>query len=153
MRQLPVADENAQATSIQERLVDAGNAVYDAGDADCIARPAPRLAVEGKAAGNGAVDIGEFVWLHITVGPPGTDESAKIGCDFLLDIHAHAAAALILADGGDIGRAAGDRRQCDRVLKASHTSPGEEAGDRDLSRMSPQIISSLDFADPLNLAE
>ena len=71
-----------------------------------------------KSGRNGAIDVGEFVWLDVTVGPAGADESAEIGRDFLLDIHAHAAAALILADGGDIGRAAGDRSQCDRILES-----------------------------------
>ena len=153
MRQLPVADEDAQSAGIEKGLMHAGNAVDDAGKADRIVRPAPLLAVERNAAGNGAVDIGEFVRLDVAVGPAGADESAEIGRDFLLDIHADAAAALILADGGDIGRAAGDRSQCDRVLESSHAAAGEETGDCDLARMAPQIVAALDFADPLDLRE
>ena len=82
------------------------------------------LPLSGEAAGNGAVDIGEFEWLYVAVRPTSADESAEVGGDFLLDIHAHAAAALILADGGDIGRAAGDRSQSDRVRKAFPCGPG-----------------------------
>ena len=124
MRQLPVADKDTQSSVVQKRLVHAGNAVDDAGKADRVIRSTPLLAVERKAAGDGAVDIGEFVRLDVTVGPAGADESAEIGRDFLLDIHADAAAALILADGGDVGRAAGDRGQCDRIGEATHAGRG-----------------------------
>jgi len=48
--QLPVADENAETSGIQKRDMDAGDAVDDAGDADGIVRPAPRLAGQRNAA-------------------------------------------------------------------------------------------------------
>jgi hypothetical protein len=41
MRQHAVADEDAQASGIEKRLVDAGDAVDDAGYADGVVRPAP----------------------------------------------------------------------------------------------------------------
>jgi hypothetical protein len=40
MRQLSIADQDAQASGVEERLMDAGNAVDDASDADGIVRPA-----------------------------------------------------------------------------------------------------------------
>ena len=109
MRQLSVADQDAEAAVVEKGLVHAGNAVDDAGKADRVVRPAPLLAGERKAGRDGAVDIGEFVGLDVAVRPAGADESAEIGRDLLLEIDADAAAALILADRGDIGRAAGDR--------------------------------------------
>jgi hypothetical protein len=39
MRQLSVANEDAQTSGVEERLVDAGNAVDGAGDADGIVGP------------------------------------------------------------------------------------------------------------------
>ena len=96
-------------------------------------RPCPKFAGDRDSASNGAVDIRELVWLNVTVSPAGADESAEIGCDLLLNIHAYATTALILADGGNIGQAAGDRCQRDRVRERSHTSPDEEPGDGNLA--------------------
>src|SRR5271167_4160400 len=116
-----------------------GDAVDNARDANRVVRPAPSLAGDRNPSGNRAVDIGEVERLDVTVGPAGADEGAEIGCDLLLDIHAHAAAALILADGGDIGGAARCRSQCDRILEAPHTATTEETGECNLARMSPQL--------------
>ena len=41
MRQLPVADQDAQTSVVQECLVHAGDSVDDAGKADCVVRPCP----------------------------------------------------------------------------------------------------------------
>ena len=62
-----------------------------------------RLPLSTKAGGNRAVDVGEFVRSRGAVGPAGAHEDPEIGRDLLLDIDAHSAAALIVADGGDIG--------------------------------------------------
>ena len=56
------------------------------------------------------------IGLDVAVGPAGAHEQAEIGRDLLLEVRADAAAAAILADRGDIGRAAGDLSQRDRVL-------------------------------------
>src|SRR5271167_1697724 len=114
-----------------------GDAVDDARDADRVVRSAPSLADDRNPSGNRAVDIGELERLDVTIGPTGADEGAEIGRDLLLDIHAHAAAALILADSGDIRWAACYRSQCDRILEAPHAATTQETGECDLSGMSP----------------
>ena len=115
------------------------NTVQNTGEADCVVRPCPKLAGDGKSGRHSAVDIGEFVWLNVTVGPPGADKGAEFGRNLLFEIHAHAAAALILGllDGSDVGRAAGDRCQINRIFKGTHTPAAEETGDRDLAGMPP----------------
>ena len=44
MGELPVANQDAQASRIKKRLVNVGNAIKCAGDADRIVLSAPRLA-------------------------------------------------------------------------------------------------------------
>jgi hypothetical protein len=39
------------------------------------------------------------------------------------------------------------------ALEAAHPSAGEKSGDRDFAGLSPQIVASLDFANPLELME
>src|SRR5262245_2115228 len=50
IRQLSVADEDAQAAGVEKRLVNAADVVDDTGNADGIVRPAPVLAVDRNAA-------------------------------------------------------------------------------------------------------
>src|SRR5262249_17776733 len=57
--QLSVADEDAQAASIEKRLVHAADAVDDTGDSNGIVRPAPVLAVDRDAARDRSVDVGK----------------------------------------------------------------------------------------------
>ena len=71
----------------------------------------------------------------------------------MLDIHADAATALILADGSDIRRAARHRSQHNRILETPHAASTQEAGDRDLAGVTTQVVSTLDFADPLEFLE
>ncbi len=126
MRQLPVTDKNTQSSRIQEGLVHAGDCVDDAGNTNRVVGPAPFLAIDRNAAGDGAVDIGELVRLDVAVGPAGAQERAKVRRDLLLDIHADATAALIVPDGGDISRTAGDCSQSNRVRERPHAAAGEE---------------------------
>ena len=81
------------------------NAVDDARDADRVIRSAPLLTCNRDPTGNCAVNVGVFVRLDVAVRPAGPHKHTQIGCDLLLEIHRHAAAALILADGGDVGGA------------------------------------------------
>ena len=69
MRQLPIADKDAETAVIEKFLVDFGNAVDDTGKADGVVRPTPLLAVERKSCRCSVVDIGEFVGLDIAVQP------------------------------------------------------------------------------------
>src|SRR6202012_3975173 len=128
-------------------------AVVDAGDAPSVAFPSPQLSRKRKARCDGAVDVGELVGLLAAVRPAGTGEEADILDDLLFQIHADAAAALVLPDGADIGRASGDGGELDRVCEAAHPGTGEEAGDSDLARLAQERVAPLDLAVPLELAE
>ena len=115
--------------------------------------PSPLRAFERQAGRHRAIDVRELVRFDVTVRHAGTDEGAQIGRDLLFEIQAHAAAAAILAHGGDIGGTAGDLRQCDRIREGSHASAAKKSGHGDLAGMSPQLVAALDFADPLELIE
>src|SRR5580692_7576210 len=126
MRKHSVADQDAEAAVIQKRLVDAGNSVDDAGEPNGVVRSAPGFAIQGEAGRDAAVDIGEFERFDVAVGPTGADEGAEIGCDLLLEIHAHATATLILPYRGDISRAAGNFSQLDRIFEAAHAAAAQK---------------------------
>src|ERR1700740_756790 len=103
MRELAVANQDAQTAGIQKRLMHASDAVVDAGNAPDVVVASPQLAGNRKPRGDGAIDVGEVERLLLAVGPAGAGEEADIVVDLLLEVHADAAAALIGAHGGDIG--------------------------------------------------
>jgi len=116
MRQLPIADQDAGAAGVEIGLVYAGNAVDDAADADGVAGPAPLLAIDGYAAGRGAVGIGEVPGLDGAISPAAARKHAERFGDLLLQIDADACAAVVvIAHQPGIGRHAGGLRQRDSV--------------------------------------
>jgi hypothetical protein len=76
-RQLSVANEDAQASGIEERLVDAANVVDDTGDRNRVVQPAPLLAGYRDARFQRTVDVGEIPRLDVAVGPAGASEYAQ----------------------------------------------------------------------------
>ena len=90
VRQLSVADKDAQASGVEKRLVDAGNAVDDPGYANPVVRPSPLLTRHGDACLHGAVDVGEVPRLLRPIGPAGAGEHADVLGDLLFQVEAHA---------------------------------------------------------------
>ena len=60
-------------------------------------------------------------------------EEADILVDLLLQVHADAAAALVVADRGDVSRCSRHCRELDRIVKAPHPAARQEAGDGDFA--------------------
>ena len=85
-----------------------GDAVDHSGNAEGVVVATPLLSRYRETGGDSAVDVGEFIGLDIAIGEAGTGEKADIGQELLLEVHADAAAALVLPHGRDIGGAAGD---------------------------------------------
>ena len=118
MRQLPITDQDAGAAGVEIGLMYAGNAVDDAADADGVVRPAPLLAIDGYAAGRGAVGIGEVPGLDGAISPAAARKHAERLGDLLLQIDADAGAAVVVvAHQPGIGRHAGGLRERDSVGK------------------------------------
>src|SRR5262249_15023722 len=153
VRELAVADENAQAAGVEEGLVNIGNVVDDAGDADRVVRPAPALAVDRDPARDRAVDVGEIPRLDLSVAPSGAREYADRVVDLLLEIDAHAGAAVPGTHRGDVGRLAGRLRERDGVGESAGTAAAEIARDFELAGLAPQLVTFLDFPHRLKLAE
>lgn len=86
MRQLSVADEDADAAGIQIALMRLRDAVDDASKADPIVGSPPGLASKRAAYSQGAVDIGKVIRFDRAVADPGACEQAERVCDGLLDI-------------------------------------------------------------------
>ena len=103
MRHMPVSDQDAEPAVVEKCLVDSGNAIDDAGNGQRVVRPSPLLACQSQAGRDGAIDVGEFIRLDVAVCHAGTHEYAQVGGDLLLEIHAYAAAAGVLADRRDVG--------------------------------------------------
>src|SRR5579883_830474 len=153
MRQLAVADQDTKAAGVEKRLMNIDDAIVDAGNAPDVVVAPPQLAGHRESRRDSAVDVGEVERLLVAVGPAGAGEEADILVDLLLEIHADAAAALIFAHRGDVGRRAGCSRKQDRVLEAAHAGPGQETGDGDLAGLAEDRIAPLDLAVPLELPE
>src|ERR1700756_92302 len=153
MRELTVADPNPDPACVEKSLMHAGDAVVDAGNAPDIVVAPPQLAGDRKPRRDGAVDIGEVERLLVAVGPAGTGEEADIVVDLLLEVHADAAPALIVAHSGDVGGRAWCGREQDGVFEIAHPRPAQESGDRDLAGLAEDRIAPLDFAVPLELPE
>src|SRR5271166_2994048 len=114
MRQLAIADQDAGSAGVEIGLVYARNAVDDAADADGVVGPAPLLAIDGYAAGRGAVGIGEVPGLDGAIGPAAARKHAERLGDLLLQIDADAGAGgVTVAYKSGIGRHAGGLRERD----------------------------------------
>src|ERR1700728_112670 len=153
VRKYAVADEDAEAAGVEERLVDAGNAVDDAGDPDRVVRPAPLLAGDRHPSRYGAVDVGEIPRLDIAVRPSRAHEHADRVAHLLLEVHAHARPAGVGPHGVDVGGQGGRLRERERIRECSRPAAAEKTGDLELARLSPKFMSFLDFADQLELVE
>ena len=99
------------------------------------------------------VNIGELIRLLVAISPAGTSEEADIFRELLLEIHADAAAALIVPYRRDVGGPSGYGGKQDCVLKTAHAPAGEETGNGHLARLAKNVIAPLDFAEPLELSE
>ena len=76
---------------------------------DGVVRPAPPFAADRNAAGRCSIDVRKLIRFLGAVGPTGAHERTNVRRDFLLDVHTYAGTALIVANGGDVSRATGDR--------------------------------------------
>src|SRR6516165_8992503 len=126
MGQLAVADENSQAPVIEKFLVYFRNTIDDAGKAERVVGPMPLRALKRKASRDGAVHIGIFIGLDITVGQAGAHKGAEVGRDFLFDIHTYATPTSVFAHSSNVSGRTGRLCQIDRVLEAAHASATEE---------------------------
>src|SRR6516225_5783630 len=111
MRQLSIANENSEPAGIEKGLMHADDAVDGAGDAEGVVVAAPYSSRHQETSRRGPIDVGEVERLLVPIGVTGPREETDIGRDLLLQIHADAAAALILAHGGDVGGFTSHSRQ------------------------------------------
>jgi hypothetical protein len=150
---LAIADQNSQSAGIEKRLVHAGDAVDDTGNAEGVVIPPPLLSRHREAGRDAAVDVGEFIGFLGAIRDSGADKQTDIGHQLLLQVHADAGPALVSPHGGDVGGASGQRGQLDGVLEASHPASRQKSVDRQFAGLIPDDISPLEFADPLELPE
>src|SRR4029079_3593860 len=87
-----VADDNAEATGIEESLMRVADLVDNAGKANGVVGPPPRLSCLSYAKHHGTIGVGDLVVLNVGVCDPGASEDSEIGRDLLFEIHADAAA-------------------------------------------------------------
>ena len=153
MRQLPIADKNASPSEIEKLLVDTGNTVDHTGNSNPVVRPAPLLSGKRDACLDRAVDVGKIPWLDCAVGPAGASKHAEVCRDLLLDVDAHAGPVMVLANRVDVGWLAGGYGEIDGILEQACPAFADEAGDLDLARLLPQLVSFLDLPDVLELLE
>src|SRR5262245_23696814 len=145
IRQLSVADEDAQAAGVEKRLVNAADTVDDTRDTDGIVRPAPVLAVDRDAARHRPVAVGKVPRLDVGVGPAGAGEDPDRVRDLLLQVHADSGTAGIASHRNDVGGLTGDLGERDGVLVSSRPAAVEEARDLELAGLTPQFVALLDF--------
>src|SRR4051794_38088244 len=64
-----------------------------------------------------------------------------------------AAAAVVMANGCDIGRHPDDLCQLEGVIESPHAGAAEEGRDENTAGLAPQLMPMLDFPDPLEFLE
>ena len=97
------------------------------------------------------INVGVFVWLDLAVRHSGAGGDGDVGHDLLLGREGDPAPASVLPHRGGICGIAREFRQIDGILKAAHAAAAEKAVDHDLPGLTPQRMSMLDLADPLEL--
>jgi hypothetical protein len=53
----------------------------------------------------------------------------------------------------DVGRQSRDGRERDGIIEIAGVAAAQIAGDLDLARLAPEVVTPLDFADQLKLLE
>jgi hypothetical protein len=153
MRQLSIADHDAEPAVVEERLMAGRYVVNDAGDAPSVIRASPQLAGERGADRDGAVDISEGVGFDVGRGQSRAQEDAPIRRDLLLQARRNAASAGVAADRRDIGGLAGELRQRNCIVVIAESGAGEPSGDHDFARLSQELMATLEFQQRLKLPE
>ncbi len=114
-----------------------GDVVDDARNSPRVIGTPPPVALHGQTCRDGAVDIGELIWLDVAIGPAGTREEANVLRNLLFDIDADAATAAVLPNGCGVRSSADQSREIDRILVTAHSRTREKAGDGDLAGLAP----------------
>jgi hypothetical protein len=99
MRQLSIANEDAQTPGVEKRLEVVGNAVDDAGEPERIVRSAPWFAVYRDTYLRRAVDVGVIPRLEVAVVPAGAGEHPQSFRNLLLEVETHARPAVVVPHG------------------------------------------------------
>src|SRR5262249_21074076 len=86
-------------------------------------------------------------------GQAGTGEHANVLRDLLLQVDAHSGTASVEAHRVDIGGLSGQLSKGDCIGEFSRPAAAEKAGDLELARLSPQLVSLLDLCHQLVLLE
>src|SRR5579871_2825174 len=153
MRQHAIADQDAEAAGIEERLMHAGDVVDHAGKADGVVGPAPLLALERQSRRQRAVDVGKIPRLDAAVGPAGASKHAELFADLLLQIDADPGPAVVDPPRGNVGRHAGRCRKRDGIGEMPGAAAAQITRHFDRAVLAPELVAVLDFADELELLE
>ena len=82
----------------------------------------------------------------MSIGRTRPRKNGGAGRELLFETDMDAAAAVVMAHGGDIGQSA--LRQRDGVIEPSHAGATEEGRHDDLAGPAPQLMPMLDFPGP-----
>src|SRR5271166_6274259 len=100
MRQLPVADQDAQPAGGEIGLCRGRDAVCDRRQSDDVVGAIPCRTLEGNPCRQRMIDIGELVGLLAAVIETETRECTEVGGELLLEIEDDARTPGIVADQG-----------------------------------------------------
>src|ERR1700681_536816 len=153
VRQLPIADQDAKTSRREIGARSSGDAIDGNSQSNTIVGAVPLIPLQQEACRRGPIDVGKFVRFLASVVNAEPREHAEVRTDFLLQIQSQSRARGEMAYKRGVGSRARCVAEAHGVAVASHSAVVEETQHLQLSRVSTEIVTSLDFPDEREFPE
>src|SRR2546423_11960897 len=146
-RQLPIADQDAKTTGREICARSSRDAIDGDSKSNTIIGEVPLISFQRETYRRGPIDVGKFVRFLAAVVNAEPREHAQVRADFLLEIQCQSRARREMAYKRGVGSRARCVAEGRGVAVAPHPAVVEETQHLQLSRVSTELVTSLDFPD------
>jgi hypothetical protein len=153
VRQLAITDQDAKTTGREICARSSRDAIDGNSKSDTIVRAVPLIPFHQETYRRGPIDVGEFVRFLAAVVNAEPREHPQARTDFLLKIQGQSRARGEMAYKRGVGSRARCAAEAHRVVVASHPAVVEKSEHLQLSRVSSELVTSLDFPDEREFLE
>jgi len=153
VRQLAVTDQDAKTTGSEICARSSRDAIDGNSKSNTIVGAVPLIPFQQETYRRGPIDVGEFVRFLAAVVNAEPREHTEVRTDFLLKIQSQSRARGEMTYKRGVGSRARCAAQVHRVAVAPHPAVVKETQHLQLSRVSTELVTSLDFPDEREFLE
>src|SRR6266576_4389944 len=146
MRQLPIADQDAKTTGREICARNSRDAIDGNSKSNTVIGAVPLISFQQETYRRGPIDVGELVRFLAAVVNAEPREHTEVRTDFLLKIQSQSRARGEMAYKRGVGSRARCVAEAHGVAVASHPAMVEKTEYLQLSRVSTELVTSLEFS-------